>query len=81
MVKWNKADTQSEYLKHQLDSLDYWSIWLAKQRMRVQENLLDYSYKFQDITNKKIPPNLFDTNKFYSDLQDTNLRSDQNYSK
>ena len=23
-IKWNKADTQSGFLKHQIDSLDYW---------------------------------------------------------
>ena len=53
MIKWNKADTQSEYLKHQMDCLDYWSVWLARQRMQVQENLIDHSYKFQDFSSKK----------------------------
>ena len=78
-IKWNCTDTQSGYLKHRIDSLDYWCMLMAQERLRVRENLIDYSYKYQDIANQKLPPSLFDANGFYNQLHDQNLTSDVNY--
>lgn len=52
---------------------------MARERLRIRENLLDYSHKYQDLANQKMPPKLFDTNQFYNDLFDNNLVNTNQY--
>lgn len=41
--------------------------------MRIQENLLNHSHKYQGTSKQKLPSQLFDTREFYNDLHDKNL--------
>ena len=72
LIKWNNEDIQSDYLKHQMDSIDHWTICMARDRIRIRENLFNHSDKYQDLTNQKLPMNLFDSKEFYNDLYDKN---------
>lgn len=80
-IQWDREDTHSGFLQHRIDSLDYWCMVSAQERLRVRENLMEYSQKYHEFTEKKIPPKLFDTNEFYDHLHIQNTLNDPSYSK
>ena len=80
-IQWNEENQNNGFIKHQMDSLDYWSSNIAKERDRVRYNLINNTNELLELPNRKIPPNLFSTSDFYEDLHKRNSAPNDNYRK
>ncbi|CAI2361558.1 unnamed protein product [Moneuplotes crassus] len=78
-VSWNRDVQDNEYIRHQMDSIDYWQKNVTMERERAKNNLINHAYQYLEFPNKKLPPSLFSTVDFYNDLHERNSEPNGNY--